>query len=147
MQSLIRTAVAKDLEAIRQLVIELAVFEKEPHAVTATLDDYIDAFQNGEIYIQVAEVKGEIVGMVLYYLAFSTWKGKMMYLEDFYVKKTFRKLGIGLRLFNTFINDSRDKGCVLTKWQVLDWNQSAIDFYKKIGADIETEWLNGKLRL
>jgi GNAT superfamily N-acetyltransferase len=147
MQTLIRTATEADLKAVRDLVLELAVFEREPEAVTATEQDYHNAYLNNEIYIKVAEANGEIIGMVLYYLTFSTWKGKMMYLEDFYVKEAYRKLGVGAQLFNAFLKDSRDRGCVLTKWQVLDWNTSAVEFYEARGAEIDKQWWNGKMYL
>ena len=90
---------------------------------------------------------GEIVGMMLYYMAYSTWKGKMMYLEDFVVREAVRGQGVGQMLWTAFEAESRAEGAKLLKWQVLDWNTPALNFYKNIGANIETEWLNGKLFL
>jgi len=83
--------------------------------------------------------------MTLYYMTFSTWKGKMLYLEDFVIKKGFRRLGIGQLLFDAFLETAREKGCKLTKWQVLDWNETALKFYEKNNAIIEKDWWNGKI--
>ena len=141
----IRFAQKADLEAILGLVHELAVFEKEPEAVTATLSDYVQAFESGLIHSQVAEVGGEIVGMVLYYDTFSTWRGKMLYLEDFVVREKYRGRGIGQDLFDATLQAAKDRGCVMMKWQVLDWNAGAIKFYERNKATIEREWLNGKI--
>jgi len=141
----IRKGEKKDLPKVLELVLELAVFEKEPEAVTATLRDYESSFNEGIFEFQVAEVDGEVVGLVLYYMCFSTWKGKMLYLEDFIVTEAWRKKGIGEALFDAFIQASKDKGAVLSKWQVIDWNESAIKFYEKRGAVIESVWLNCKV--
>lgn len=143
--NMIREAKIEDLEAIYKFVEELAEYEKEPEAVTSDISDYINAFEKGDIYALVAEQDERIIGMALYYKAFSTWKGPMMYLEDFVVKKEFRGHGVGQKLFDAFIKDSKAKGAVMVKWQVLDWNQTAINFYKKNKAMIEDEWLNGKI--
>ena len=141
----IRFAQVADLESIRGLVVELAIFEKEPNAVTATMDDYISAFKTGLISIIVAEIKNEIVGMTLFYDTFSTWKGKMLYLEDFVVKEAWRSQGIGDSLFEATLAEARNRGCALMKWQVLDWNENAIKFYLRKGSTIEKEWWNGKI--
>lgn len=144
---ILRQAEKKDLPAILQLVVELAVFEKEPDAVTARLSDYEDAYSSGLIGCHVMELDGSIIGMALYYETFSTWKGKMLYLEDFFVKKGHRGKGYGSMLFDAFIEEGKSRGCALLKWQVLDWNKGAIEFYKGRKAIIEDEWLNGKLFL
>ncbi len=141
----IRFAEMADLETIRGLVIELAIFEKEPEAVTATVDDYISAYQKGLISILVAEEDGEILGMTLFYDTFSTWKGKMLYLEDFVVKEAHRSRGIGDRLFKATLKEAKQRDCKLMKWQVLDWNTQATKFYERHGASIEKEWWNGKI--
>jgi len=144
---IIRNAVAADIPAVIGLVIALAVFEKEPDAVSSTQDDYLSALADGRIDITVAESEGTIVGMAIYYDSFSTWKGRMLYLEDFYVQPARRGQGIGATLFQHVIDEATRRGCVLLKWQVLDWNTKAIDFYKSFDAEIETGWLNGKLWL
>ena len=141
----IRFAESADLEAIRGLVIELAIFEKEPDAVLATNDDYLKAFESGLIKVLVAEIADQIVGMALFYDTFSTWKGKMLYLEDFVVKEKHRSEGIGKALFDATLAYAKESGCKLMKWQVLDWNEKAIKFYEREGAMIEREWWNGKI--
>ncbi len=78
-------------------------------------------------------------------MTFSTWKGKMLYLEDFVVKEAFRKKGVGQVLWNKYIDIAKEKDCALVKWQVLDWNEPAVKFYEKNGATIEKEWWNGKI--
>jgi GNAT superfamily N-acetyltransferase len=88
-----------------------------------------------------------IIGMAIYYPTFSTWRGKMLYLEDFYVQPKYRSKGIGQSLFDSILHRARITNCKLMKWQVLDWNKKAIKFYKRNNAEIETEWLNGKLIL
>jgi len=140
----IRSADLKDLPAIIDLVIELAVFEKEPEAVTATLEQYEEAFKDCVFEGLVAEKHGYIVGMAIYYITWSTWKGKMLYLEDLYVKESHRKLGIGQKLFDAFLNEAVIKKAKLTKWQVLDWNDPAVSFYLKNKATIEKNWWNAK---
>ena len=141
----IRFAESADLEAIRDLVIELAIFEKEPEAVIATNEDYLKAYKSGLIKVLVAEIDADIVGMALFYDTFSTWKGKMLYLEDFVVKEAHRSAGIGKQLFDATLAYAQMSGCKLIKWQVLDWNERAINFYEREGATIEREWWNGKI--
>ena len=141
----IRFAEMADLEAIRSLVVELAIYEKEPDAVTATLKDYEEALESGLIKVLVASMDTEIVGMALFYDTFSTWRGKMLYLEDFVVKERWRSQGVGQLLFDHTVQYAKDSGCRLVKWQVLDWNVGAIKFYERAGATIEREWWNGKI--
>jgi len=143
----LRKAIEKDLEAVHDLVNQLAVYEKVPNAVTTTVEYYSAAFNNGDIQIDVALVDDAIVGMTLYYTTFSTWKGKMLYLEDFYIEPRYRGNGIGVALFDLFLATAKNQGCVMTKWQVLDWNTSAVNFYLKRGATIEKEWWNGKIMI
>ncbi len=141
----IRTATASDLPAIYDLVTELAIYEKEPDAVTATLEDYQRDFAEGVFESQVAELDGVVIGMTLYYLTYSTWRGKMLYLEDFVVSQTHRRTGAGELLFNRVLEVAKEKNCRLLKWQVLDWNKPALDFYAKHNATIEKDWWNGKI--
>ena len=143
----IRPATADDLPAVHSLVGELADFEQAADAFTATLDTYRRDFAAGLFEILVADYDGQVVGMAFYYLTYSTWKGRMLYLEDFVVREPFRRHGIGQQLFDTFLARARGLGCRLAKWQVLDWNRGAIDFYQRNGAAIEEEWLTGKLFL
>lgn len=142
----IRLGQADDLPAIHQLVGELAEYEKARDQFIATLEDYQSAFADQVFETLVAEkAGGEIIGMMLYYLTYSTWKGRMMYLEDFVVRKPYRRHGIGQRLFEAFMERSQDVGCTMVKWQVLDWNEPALQFYYKNEAIIEKEWWNGKI--
>ena len=140
----IRSVVLNDLPQILDLVVELAVFEKEPKAVTSTLKQYEEAFLEGVFEGLVAEEQGLIVGMAIFYMTWSTWKGKMLYLEDLYIKESHRNLGIGQNLFQAFLATAKTKNAKLTKWQVLDWNEPAIRFYKKNNASIEKNWWNCK---
>jgi GNAT superfamily N-acetyltransferase len=133
------------LQYVHDLVRKLAVYEKAEHEFIATLEDYQNDFKEGIFEVLLAEIEGEVVGMCLYYMTYSTWKGKMLYLEDFVVKQTYRQAGVGQQLFDAFIQEARAKGCRLTKWQVLDWNEPAIKFYEKNNAVIEKEWWNGKI--
>jgi GNAT superfamily N-acetyltransferase len=143
---IIRKCNIEDMPAIISLVVELAVFEKEPHAVVATLDEYEEAFKSGLIDAFVADDDGVVVGMALYYSTFSTWKGRMLYLEDFVVNQHYRSAGIGQQLFDAFVNEGKIQNCRLVKWQVLDWNESAIRFYQKNKAELDTTWYNGIIR-
>lgn len=141
----IRSAERKDLESIRNLVIELAIFEQEPDAVKATIDEYQKCFDEGLLKIIVAERDDLIIGMCLGYLTFSTWQGKMLYLEDFYVTQDARRYGVGQQLWDAFVQIAKDLNCKLLKWQVLDWNEIGLKFYEKNNAVIEKNWWNGKL--
>jgi GNAT superfamily N-acetyltransferase len=146
---IIRKATIEDMKSVHALVYELAVYEKAPEAHTATLEDYENDFKNGIFECHVAvDMDGEqIIGMILYYMAYSTWKGRMLYLEDFVVTEPNRQFGVGQMLFDTYLEVAREKKCRLVKWQVLDWNEPAIKFYKKNNAIIEDEWYNGKIFL
>ena len=142
----IRYAMETDISSIFDLIMELAVFEKAAKEVTIDVKQLLNDFQAGIFQAQVAvNANDEVVGTVIYYLTFSTWKGKMMYLEDFVVKETARRQGIGKLLFDAVIAEAKKQNCNLMKWQVLDWNESAISFYKSYNATIEEEWFNGKI--
>jgi len=142
---LIRKATFEDLPAVYNLIKELALYEKEPEAVTSTIVDYQEAYTEGLIDVTVAEADGTVVGITVAYMTFSTWKGKMLYLEDFYVQPAARSQGVGQQLFDGFVAEAKEQGCNMVKWQVLDWNVDAIKFYKRNGATIETDWYNGKI--
>ncbi len=142
---IIRKAINKDIESIHSLVQELADFEKEPNAVKVTPSYYRKCFEEGIFQAIVAEDQNEIVGMALFYMCFSTWKGKMMYLEDFVVRNQYRNSGVGQKIWDELIIESKKQGSKLLKWQVLDWNINATRFYEKNGAIIEKDWWNGKI--
>ena len=145
MKTTLRKATKQDLQATLNLVKELALYEKAPQEVTVTLADYETDFENNTFDIILAEQENEIVGIAFYYMAYSTWKGKMLYLEDFVVKEELRGQGIGKLLFKAFLEEAKNLGASLAKWQVLDWNEPAINFYKKYNSIIEKEWYNGKI--
>ena len=142
----IRDATEDDLPAIFALVNELAIYEKEPEAVTVTLEDYRENFRESNYFAQVAETSdGEIVGMTVSYIGFSTWNGRMLFLEDFVVTESCRGQGIGRLLFDSVVEEAKKRGAKRMKWQVLDWNTPAINFYEKYNAKIQKGWLNANL--
>ena len=141
----IRPATEADLPAMHALVYELAVYEKEPEAVVTTPAEYLEDFRNGLFEGHIAELDGQVAGMTLFFMAYSTWRGKMLYLDDFVVSEKFRRHGIGQLLFDAFVAEGRNRGCRMIKWQVLDWNTPALNFYRKNNAEIEQGWWNGKI--
>lgn len=144
---IIRNATPDDLENVLTLVNELAAYENAPNEVWAKLVDYQEGFKEGLFESLVAELEGQVIGTCIYYMTWSTWKGRMLYLEDFIVKKDLRRHGLGQQLFDAFIKRAEELNCTLVKWQVLDWNIPALRFYAKNDAIIEKEWWNGKLIL
>ena len=143
----IRTATKNDLPQVLELIKELAVYEKEPDAVVITLEQLEeDGFGETPIYwIILAENENSLLGMSFYYIRYSTWKGKSLYLEDLVVKEEYRGHQIGEALFNETIKTAKGMGAKAMNWQVLDWNEPAINFYKKFNAELYSEWLNGQL--
>ena len=146
-KTIIRDATEKDAAAILNLVKELAIYENAEDQVTATIEDYEKGLKAGKIFCKLAEIEGNVIGIALYYETFSTWRGLMYYLEDFVVSEAYRGHGVGQLLMDAFIHEAKNAGAVLVKWQVLDWNTPAINFYKKMGATIEKEWWNVKMFL
>lgn len=140
----IRTATEADMAAMHDLVRELAEYEKEPEAVETTPQEYLTDFKNGLFEGHVAEIDGQIVGMTLFFMMYSSWRGKMLYLDDFVVNESYRRYGVGQMLFDAFIEEGQKRGCRLVKWQVLDWNEPALQFYRKNDCIIETGWWNVK---
>ncbi|MCY7330393.1 MAG: GNAT family N-acetyltransferase [Saprospiraceae bacterium] len=140
----IRPATKSDLPAIHALMYELAVYENASEAVEATVEEYRADFQAGIFESLVAEIDGKVVGMTLFFMTYSSWKGKMLYLDDFVVTEAHRRSGAGQLLFDAFLEEGRRRGCRLVKWQVLDWNEPALRFYAKNEAIIERDWWNGK---
>lgn len=144
----IRRATKEDLPDVLALVKELALYEKAPEEVTITLKELEeDGFGDNPLYwIILAEDESGILGMSFYYIRYSTWKGKCLYLEDIVVKEDHRGRGIGKVLFEETINAAKEMNAKIMTWQVLDWNEPAINFYKKFNAELDGEWINGKLR-
>lgn len=140
----IRPATEADIPDIHALMFELAVYEKDPESVFTSPEEYLEDFRKGLFESMVAEIDGKIVGMTLYFMAYSSWKGKMLYLDDFVVNAAYRRFGIGQLLYDAFMAEAKLRGCRLVKWQVLDWNEPAIQFYQKNHAIIETGWWNVK---
>lgn len=140
----IRVAEKQDCPRIMELVMELAVYEKLPEEVTVTLDEFVDSgFGERPTWKAfVAEDDHVIVGFALYYTRYSTWKGCRLYLEDFLVTEEYRGKGVGKLLFEAVMQEAKDKNYNGMSWQVLDWNEPAINFYKKYGAHIDSGWLN-----
>jgi GNAT superfamily N-acetyltransferase len=147
MQINLRIAKKEDCPRLLDLVHELALFERAPEEVTVTLAEFEDAgFGNKPVWKAfVAEADGLVVAFALYYVRYSTWKGCRMYLEDLIVTENWRGKGIGKLLFDRLVQEAREQGFNGMTWQVLDWNEPAINFYKKYEAAIEAGWLNGSL--
>ena len=140
---MIREARIEDIEAIHDLIVELAIYEREPDAVTATVDDIKKSLfdQNPVANCLVSEIDNKIVGIAIWFLNYSTWLGKPgIYLEDLYVKPEFRGKGIGLGLMRSLAKICVENGYERFQWWVLDWNEPSIMFYKSIGAEAMDEW-------
>ena len=144
---IIREGKKEDLPAVLSLIIELAIYEKAPNEVTNTLAKLEeDGFGEHPVYgLYVAEEDGKIIGMAIHYVRYSTWKGRMLYLEDIVITEAHRGRGIGHRLFETCMQYAADKNYAGMVWQVLDWNEPAIRFYEKYHAKLDPEWMNGIL--
>ena len=142
----IRIAHRGDEYAIYQLIKDLATFEKAPDEVTNTAEELANHLFDDKICEAIVyELDNEIVGFALYYTSYSTWKGICLYLEDFYVKPETRGFGIGSKLFDKVVDIAKEMKVKRIDWQVLDWNESAIEFYKNKNALLDPEWINGRL--
>ena len=143
----IRKGKKKDLPFILELIKELAEYENSLNEVSITLKELEDDGFSSKpyYYFLVAEKDCEIIGMSFYWIRYSTWKGKFLFLEDFVVKKKYRRFGVGRALFNATIKVCQKLKLNGMCWQVLDWNNPAIEFYKKYNSKISNDWLNGKL--
>lgn len=153
---IIRTAVREDCPRLLELVKELAIYEKAPDEVTVSLEHFEESgFGEKPVWWAfVASVPNPgdgperiIAGFALYYIRYSTWKGQTMYLEDILVTESMRGQGIGQQLFNRLLEEAREKGFKRVTWQVLDWNEPAINFYRRQGAKLDPEWLNATFDL
>jgi len=145
MEIKIRRAVKEDCPRLLELVRELAVYEKAPQEVTVTLQHFEDSGfgENPVWWAFVAEVDGTVEGFALYYIRYSTWKGQRMYLEDIIVTEKMRGKGLGKLLFDALIAETKEKKFSGMVWQVLEWNEPAINFYKKYyNASFDPGWIN-----
>lgn len=145
----IRRAVKNDCPRLLELVTELAVYEKAPNEVTVSPEHFANSGfgKNPVWWAFVAEENGIIQGFALYYIRYSTWKGQAMYLEDILVTEKMRGKGIGKLLFDRLIEEAREKSFKRISWQVLEWNETAIEFYKKYNAKFDPEWVNCSLEV
>jgi len=144
----IRKAEPADIPAMLQLVKELAAFERAPDAVWNTEEAMLsEGFgEHPFFHTFVAETQnGEVIGLALYHWAYSSWKGKYMYLDDLYVKEKMRGNKIGQMLMDTFLKEAQAQGANMVKWQVLHWNEPAIKMYEKQGVTFDNEWIDCKL--
>ncbi|MFN8249697.1 MAG: GNAT family N-acetyltransferase [Ferruginibacter sp.] len=140
----IRNAVKEDCPRMMELIVELAEYEKAPDQVTVSFDHFVESgFGNSPVWwAYVAEVDGIVQGFALWYIRYSTWKGQRMYLEDILVTEKMRGNGLGKLLFDKLIEECRLRNFSGMVWQVLDWNEPAINFYKKYNAHFDAGWVN-----
>ncbi len=148
MEIIIRPAIKDDCSKMMDLIKELALYEKAPEEVTVSFEHFVESgFGANPVWFAiVAEVDKIVVGFALYYVRYSTWKGQRMYLEDILVTDKFRGKSIGRKLFDELIGICEAKKYKGMVWQVLDWNEPAINFYKKVeGVTFDNEWVNCSL--
>jgi GNAT superfamily N-acetyltransferase len=149
MEIIIRRAEREDCIRIMELVLELAVYEKAPDEVTVTLAHFQESGfgANPVWWAFVAEVDGRVEGFALYYIRYSTWKGQRMYLEDILVTEKMRGNNLGKKLFDQLTIEAKEKNLSGIVWQVLEWNEPAINFYKKYHASFDGEWVNCSINI
>ena len=142
MEYKIREALPEDMSQVLELVRELAVFEKEPNEVEVTVDDLVkDGFSEPKKFqCFVAESKQDILGMALVYPRYSTWKGSVIHLEDLIITEKMRGSGLGTALLNRVVKYGHSLGVKRISWEVLDWNEPAINFYESKGAKVMRDW-------
>ena len=147
MKITVRKGEKKDIPHALALVKELAIYERAPHEViTDVAQMERDGFGENAVYkFHVAEADGKIIGMALYYTAYSTWKGRYIYLDDLIVTEKHRRSGAGKLLFDAVLAEAKREGANQLRWHVLEWNTPAINFYKKYNASLDPEWITGKL--
>jgi len=140
---IVRRATPADVPAILCLIVALAVYEREPDAVKATEDSLAASLfsDDAHVFAHVAEHDGEVVGIAVWFLNYSTWTGRPgIYLEDLFVSETARGTGAGKGLFKALAEEAERLGCARIDWAVLDWNTPAMDFYRAIGGRPQSGW-------
>lgn len=140
-----RQGTIDDIPAIFELVKELAVYERALNQVTNNVEKMTRDYNDKLYDFFVAESDSKIIGLSLYYFRYSTWKGKRLYMEDIIVTESMRGNGIGKILFDATVTAAKQTGCTGMLWQVLDWNTSAVGFYRKYGTNFDNEWINCSL--
>src|SRR5688572_697954 len=145
----VRRAIKSDCPRLLELVQELADYEKAPAEVTVSLAHFEESgFGEKPVWWAfVAEEENLVNGFALYYIRYSTWKGQRMYLEDILVTENSRGKGLGKLLMDRLIEEAKEKNLNAIVWQVLEWNQPAIEFYKKYHADFDGEWINCSIKI
>lgn len=140
---IVRRASPADVPAILRMIVALAVYEREPDAVKAT-EQSLAASLFGDaahVHAHVVELGGEIVGIAVWFLNYSTWTGRPgIYLEDLFVSEAARGTGAGKALFKALAQEAEARGCARIDWAVLDWNTPAMDFYRSIGGRPQSGW-------
>ena len=145
MDIVVRRAIKEDCSRMLELIQELAEYERAPEQVTVSPEHFMQSGfgENPVWWAFVAETEAQIIGFALYYIRYSTWKGQRMYLEDILVTEKMRGMGAGNLLMQQLIKEASEKGFKGISWQVLDWNEPAINFYKKFeGLKTDDEWIN-----
>ncbi len=143
----IRKGVVEDLPQVLNLIKELAAYEKAPDEVVVTIDEMINwGFGKDKVFdFFVAIENDRVIGLALYYFKYSTWKGRCLFLEDIIVTEPYRGKGLGKKLFEKVAKVAKMEKVRRMEWQVLDWNEPAINFYKKYPSHLDGEWINCKL--
>ena len=146
-KSTIRTAQPEDMKQVHALIRELAIYEKAEKEHINTIEQLIiDGFGPNKLFdCIVAQLNNEVIGFALYYTSYSTWKGSCLYLEDFLVTEKLRGKGIGKQLFDEVLSIAKNRNVGRFEWQVLDWNEPALNFYRKYNSTLDGEWINGKI--
>lgn len=143
----IRKGIVEDLPQVLNLIKELANYEKAPDEVVVTIDEMTSwGFGKDKVFdFFVAIENDRVIGLALYYFKYSTWKGRCLFLEDIIVTEPYRGKGLGKKLFEKVAKVAKMEKVRRMEWQVLDWNEPAINFYKKYPSHLDGEWINCKL--
>jgi GNAT superfamily N-acetyltransferase len=143
----IRQGILEDLPTVLSLIKELAVYEQAPQEVEVTLEELQNDFSRPVPAFDffAADVDGKMVGMALYFYKYSTWKGRCIYLDDIIVNQAYRGKGVGTQLFEALIRKAKEMKVRKLEWMVLDWNETAINFYQKFPSVLDHEWISCRL--